>query len=161
MLCRIFVIVCLTLTTLNLGVLPAKADTAELEKQLRQQEGRIDRLEREVKTLQKRLMDSQQSETTNGDSSQVQDRNTTDPLVGTWECTNNVFNYDISFFDDGRLIQEEPFFSKVKSSNWSRLSENRIVIGQDQTFSAAFWSENELTVTNMTNQTAWDCSRKQ
>ena len=51
-----------------------------------------------------------------------------DPLVGTWEGTNHVFTYEVSFSDDGLLLQEEPTFSKVKSSRWLRLGEDKFVI---------------------------------
>jgi hypothetical protein len=148
-------------TTLVLDALPAKADTANLERQLQQQERRIDRLERAVESLQSRLMDSQYGETAESSSSRAPDRNVIDPLVGTWECTNNVFNYDISFFGDGHLIQEEPFFSKAKGSRWSRLDEDRFVTEQGQTFSMDFRSNDELTVTNQTNKSVWECFRKQ
>ena len=161
MLCRLFVIIGLMFTTLVLDALPAKADTANLERQLQQQERRIDRLERAVESLQSRLMDSQYGDPANVGNSRASDLNTTDPLVGTWECSNNVFNYDISFFADGRLIQEEPFFSKAKGSRWSRLDEDRFVTEQGQTFSMDFRSNDELTVTNQTNKSVWECLRKQ
>ncbi len=143
------------------SALAAPPDTADLEKRLQQQERRIDRLERAVESLQSRLLDSQYGEPADVGSSRGQDRNAVDPLVGTWECTNNVFNYDISFFADGRLIQEEPFFSKAKGSRWSRLDEDRFVTKQGQTFSMDFRSNDELTVTNMTNKGVWECSRIQ
>ncbi|MCK4509079.1 MAG: hypothetical protein KAU27_11080 [Desulfuromonadales bacterium] len=161
MLCRICVTVCLLCATMALDVLPAKADTADLERRLQQQERRIDRLERAVESLQSRLLDSQYGDPANVGSSQAQNRNTIDPLVGTWECTNNVFNYDISFYADGRLIQEEPFFSKAKGSRWSRLSEDRFVTDRGQTFSMDFRSNDELTVTDQTNRGVWECSRIQ
>lgn len=161
MLCRLSMIVCLIFTTLVLGAFPAQADTANLERQLQQQERRIDRLERAVESLQSRLLDSQYGETAESGSSRAPNRNATDPLVGTWECSNNVFNYDISFFADGRLIQEEPFFSKAKGSRWSRLDEDRFVTEQGQTFSMDFRSNDELTVTNQTNKSVWECFRKQ
>ena len=100
---------------LTAPVLAASTDTPDLEKRLQQQERRIDRLERAVESLQGRLMDQKYGEPVETGGSQASARNATDPLVGTWECTNNVFNYDISFFADGRLVQEEPFFSKAKS----------------------------------------------
>jgi hypothetical protein len=161
MLCRLFMLIGLMLTTLVLDAPPAKADTANLEKRLQQQERRIDRLERAVESLQSHLMDSQYGETAESGGSRAPDSNAIDPLVGTWECSNNVFNYDISFFGDGRLIQEEPFFSKAKGSRWSRLDEDRFVTEQGQTFSMDFRSNDELTVTNQTNKSVWECFRKQ
>jgi hypothetical protein len=146
---------------LSTSALAAPPDTADLEKRLQQQERRIDRLERAVEALQDSLMDSQYTEPDNSGNSRAPDLNALDPLVGTWECTNNVFNYDISFFGDGRLIQEEPFFSKARGGRWSRLSEDRFVTDNGQTFSMSFRSDNELTVTNLTNQGVWECSRKQ
>ena len=84
-----------------------------------------------------------------------------DPLVGTWECTNNVFTYEVSFFDDGLLLQEEPTFSKVKSSRWLRLGENKFVIKPGATYNTYFRSNDELTVTNSNFPTTWECSRIQ
>jgi hypothetical protein len=85
-----------------------------------------------------------------------------DPLVGTWECTNNVFTYEVSFFEDGLLLQEEPTFSNVKSSRWLRLGENKFIIKQQgATYNTYFRSNDELTVTNSNFPTTWECSRKQ
>ena len=84
-----------------------------------------------------------------------------DPLVGTWECTNNVFTYEVSFFDDGLLLQEEPMFNKVKSSRWLRLGENKLAIKPGATYNMYFRSNDELTVTNPSFPTTWECSRKQ
>ena len=86
----------------------------------------------------------------------------TDPLVGIWECTNNVFTYEVSFFEDGLLLQEEPTFSKIKSSRWLRLCENKFIIKQQgATYNTYFRSNDELTVTNSNFPTTWECSRKQ
>jgi hypothetical protein len=84
-----------------------------------------------------------------------------DPLVGTWECTNDVFTYEVSFFDDGLLLQEEPTFNNVKSSRWLRLGENKLVIKPGTTYNISFRSDDELTVTNPNFPTTWECSRKQ
>ena len=85
-----------------------------------------------------------------------------DPLVGIWECTNNVFTYEVSFFDDGLLLQEEPTFSKVKSGRWLRLGENKFIIKpQGATYNTYFRSNDELTVTDSSFPTTWECSRKQ
>jgi hypothetical protein len=85
-----------------------------------------------------------------------------DPLVGTWECTNNIFTYEVSFFDDGLLLQEEPTFSNVKSNRWLRLGEDKFIIKQQgATYNTYFRSNDELTVTNSNFPTTWECSRKQ
>jgi hypothetical protein len=85
-----------------------------------------------------------------------------DPLVGTWECTNNVFTYEVSFFDDGLVLQEEPTFSNVKSNRWLRLGEDKFIIKQQgATYNTYFRSNDELTVTNSNFPTTWECSRKQ
>lgn len=135
----------------------ASSHTADLEKRLLQQERRIDRLERQVEALQSQLMDAQYGAQ---GSPRASNRDTIDPLIGSWECTDNVFTYDISFFEDGRLVQEEPFFSKAKSGRWSRLSGDRLATGQGLTFSIDFRSNDELAVTNLTNNNLWNCSRK-
>ena len=122
---------------------------------------RIDLLEQEVEFLRNQLMDLQYNEP-EGVGSRAMDRNITDPLVGTWECSNNVFNYDISFFEDGRLIQEEPFFSKVKTTSWARLDQNRFLVERGgPTFDTEFQSNDELIITNPSNRVVWECFRKQ
>jgi hypothetical protein len=135
----------------------AASDIVDLERRLQQQERRIDRLEREVEVLQDRLMDSQYGEAS---SRPATDLDRVDPLVGTWECTNNVFNYDISFFDDGQMIQEEPFFSKVRSSRWSRLSKDQIATDRGLAFKTSFRSNDRVTVTNRASKESWECLRK-
>ncbi len=105
-------------------------------------------------------MDAQYDTPSDDGQSRAQDRNAVDPLVGSWECTNNVFNYDITFFDDGRIIQEEPFFSTARNSRWTRMSDNRFVTDQGMSFEAVFHANGSLTVTNMSNQGVWECSRK-
>jgi hypothetical protein len=84
-----------------------------------------------------------------------------DPLVGIWECTNKVFTYEVSFFDDGLLLQQEPTFSKVKKSSWLRLGENQFAIDGGTIFNTDFRSNDELTVTNSNVPASWVCSRKQ
>lgn len=138
----------------------ASSHAPDLEKRLMQQERRIDRLERQVEALQGQLMDAQYGDQGSSSSSRAKDRNTIDPLVGNWECTDNVFTYDISFFENGRLVQEEPFFSKAKGGRWSRLSGDRFATDQGVTFSVDFRSDDELNVTNLTNNNLWNCSRK-
>lgn len=130
----------------------ASPDTAELEKKLKQQEQRIDRLEREVESL----LDSRYG----GAGERSQDINALDPLVGNWECANNVFTYDISFFDSGFLVQEDPFLTTVKNSRWSRISDNQFATDQGQSFSTNFHSNDDLTVTSLVNNGTWECSRK-
>jgi cell division protein FtsB len=145
---------------LSTSSLAASPDINDLEKRLQQQERRIDRLERTVESLQSHLMDAQYDTPSDDGQSRAQDRNAVDPLVGSWECTNNVFNYDITFFDDGRIIQEEPFFSTARNSRWTRMSDNRFVTDQGMSFEAVFHANGSLTVTNMSNQGVWECSRK-
>jgi hypothetical protein len=140
----------------------ASSDIADLEKQLKQKDDRIQRLEEEVDSLRQQLLDLQYGGQENVGRSLSVDRNTVDPLIGTWECTNRVYNYEISFFDDGQLVQEEPFFSKVKETNWLRLDENRLFIGEGGVaYNIEFRSQDELIVTNPGNRVVWECSRKQ
>ena len=84
-----------------------------------------------------------------------------DPLVGIWECTNKVFTYEVSFFDNGLLLQQEPTFSNVRKSSWLRLGENQFVIDGGTIFNTDFRSNDELIVTNSNVPATWECSRKQ
>ena len=133
------------------------ASTADLERRLDQQERRIDRLESDLEALQNQLY----QQPIDVGSSRPANQSAVDPLVGVWDCTNNVFNYEISFFANGRLLQEEPSFSKVKSSRWSRTRQNQFVTQQGLTWSADFRNDDEVTITNLTDQASWTCYRKQ
>jgi hypothetical protein len=139
----------------------ASSENADLEKQLQQKQDQIDRLEQEVEYLRNQLMDMQNNAQESTGNSGPMGGNLSDPLIGTWECTNKVYNYDISFFEDGRFVQEEPFVSKARSGSWTRLVENRIFFEQGgQTFITAFPSHDELIVTNSGTKAVWECYRK-
>lgn len=139
---------------------PAAAnEILELEKKLQQQELRIDRLELELEALQNRLLDEQYGELETSGSPEVSPRNNIDPLVGAWQCTNNMFNYEITFFEDGLLVQEEPVFSNTKRSQWRRLGENQFIVEQGLTFSTDFRSKDELILENRSSNSIWNCFR--
>ena len=158
MLLGFFLVVNFALTSISFAASP---ETADLEKQLQKKEDQIERLEQEVEYLRNQLMDCQYNAPESTGNSQSMQGNIADPLVGNWECTNNVYNYDIAFYEDGRLIQEEPFFSKVKSGNWSRLDKNRFLIERGgPTFTTEFQSNGDLTITNPVNRSTWECFRK-
>lgn len=139
---------------------PAAAnEILELEKKLQQQELRIDRLELELESLQNRLLDEQYGQLENSDSPGASPGKNIDPLVGAWQCTNNMFNYDITFFEDGLLVQEEPVFSNTKRSKWRWLSENQFMVEQGLTFSTDFRSRDELILENRSSNAIWNCFR--
>ncbi|MDH3998506.1 MAG: hypothetical protein OET90_06665 [Desulfuromonadales bacterium] len=144
----------ISLATFALSTTSSVADTAALQKRLDQQERRIERLERAVENLQYQLGEVESS----GAAAQ---RGLEDPLVGTWECTNKVFVYDMTFFADGHLLQETPTFGKVKDSQWQRVADNEILLQGGIRLITSFSSEQYMTVTNKRSpeQSAWECQK--
>ena len=153
---------CLLMSALLCAVptMSAASETARLEKRLDQQQRRIDRLERAVESLQSRLLDEQYAPDGASGRPGASEKPAKDPLTGVWECSNNVFTYEISFFANGRLIQEEPFFSKTAQDGWTRTSDDEFVTRQGHSFRTEFRNDDELTVTNQSNRAVWECSRK-
>ncbi|MBW2504092.1 MAG: hypothetical protein JRE16_05925 [Deltaproteobacteria bacterium] len=157
LLMRITVLLITLLSWPNLAL----STNTDIEEIVDQQERRIEQLESEVQRLENQLHELQSANQTTVDPDETVLDNQLDPLVGIWECTNNVFNYEITFFKDGRLIQEEPSFSKTKTSRWTRTKEDQFVTAEQggNAWSTDFSNINEVTITNLSNQATWSCSR--
>lgn len=135
----------------------ASSDNGRLEQKIKNNEQRIERLERLVESLEDRLNEYEGSASTKPvDQGFFRSRR----IVGSWECTNNVYEYDIHFYADGTLMQEEPFLGSTKSSQWSNLSGNRFMTERGRVFEADFSSENEFTAMNTNTKEEWRCYRK-
>lgn len=147
---KIFVLLCLTF------VLPGSTFAEVTDDDLRILEHRIDALERTVESLQDQVL-GQQAPRDRGASAAA--RSLQDPLVGTWQCTNNVFNYDITFLADGRLLQESPTFGKVKEGSWERISDDVVLITGGQKLRASFSSSDNVIIENLSQQGSepWNC----
>lgn len=148
----------LTLLTLLMSAHAyASTDNDMFEQKIKNNEQRIERLERLVESLEDRLNEYESSASTKPldrkDSAAIK-------IVGYWECTNNVYEYDIQFYSDGTLMQEEPFLGSTKSSRWSNFSGNRFVVERDRIFEADFSSEDEFTAINVNTKEEWRCYRK-
>lgn len=149
----------LCLLLCSLAVLPAIAATVdELERRLDRQERRIDSLERALESLQ--YQQSAPAPAPSASGSRPAAQHAADPLIGVWDCTNNIFNYEITFHPNGRLVQEEPAFSKIRSSRWGRTTGNEFVT-EGHAWKAEFRDNDEVTITNLTDHAEWSCYRKQ
>ena len=139
--------------------LPARAadpSTQDLQRQLDRQSQRIDRLEKTVEGLEDQLRGIEQAQT-RADPRQGFD----DPLLGTWQCTNNVFVYDMTFFADGRLLQETVTFGKFREGTWTRTGSDEIILRDGTRLRISFSAEDRMKVEDIRNQPqpAWACEK--
>ena len=139
---------------------PASAQETDINTLIRVVEDsqtRIQRLERTVDDLQAQIRDLQ-------DQLAAIDTGVTDtpadPIVGSWECTNNVFTYAMSFTRNGQVVQQEPTFGNARNTNWSRLSEAEITIAGHVVVGTDFFSDDSLSMTDTRNNTTWECNRQ-
>lgn len=83
-----------------------------------------------------------------------------DPLVGTWQCSNGVFNYAIFFQADGIMIQQEPTFGKARNTLWTRLSEKEIALEGGTVLSIEMGGDDRMSVLDTRVGATWDCTRR-
>jgi hypothetical protein len=83
-----------------------------------------------------------------------------DPLVGSWECSNGVYNYAIFFQANGTLIQQEPTFGNTRNTSWTRLSDQEITLGGGQVLTVTMDGESRMSVVDNKVGSTWDCRRK-
>jgi hypothetical protein len=141
------------------GMSPAAAagpDAAEMQRKIQEQQRHIDSLEQTIEDLESQLMGLQQ-----GQPSINPTRGLDDPLVGTWQCTNNVFTYDMTFFADGRLLQETPTFGKFREGTWRRAGDDEVILRDGTRLRTSFRSEDRMTAEKVPNQsqTSWSCEK--
>lgn len=120
-------------------------------------QSRVDRLERAVAELQAQVGDLQAG---SAKQSVPGYGSLDDPLLGTWQCTNNVFTYNMTFLNNGQLLQETPTFGPMRELSWTRLSDFEILLTGGIKLLTRFRSSEEMTVDNQNNQAKWEC-RKQ
>ena len=147
----------ISLATMFLGctlAIPVQAETASneaLQQQLNQQGDRIERLEEAIHELQSQT-DRRQQEL----GAQLDD-----PLVGVWQCTNNVFTYDMTFFADGLLLQESTTFGPMRELSWRRIAADEVLLTGGVKLRASLSGNDQMTAENLGNRAKWECHKLQ
>ena len=135
----------------------------ELEEIL-QLEERLNRLEQEAATLRSDIavIKSQLAMDPAYDSQQ-----NTNPMFGTWECTNNVFTYELSLMADGVVITKEMSTGRTQHGKWLKRGKEDIVIstaghsggGSAHSFRVIDLSEDRMSLEEPNAQSIYDCSK--
>jgi hypothetical protein len=131
---------------------PASAEPTSLEalqRQVEEQNQRIERLETAVQELQSQPGQREPDYGTSPD----------DPLVGTWQCTNKVFTYNMTFFADGMLLQEGTSMGPTHKLSWKRLSASEILISGGTKVVTSMSGTDRMTAERQGAMTKWDCSK--
>jgi len=68
-----------------------------------------------------------------------------DPLVGVWQCTNNVFTYDMTFFADGLLLQESTTFGPMRELSWRRIAADEVLLTGGVKLRASLSGNDQMT----------------
>lgn len=82
-----------------------------------------------------------------------------DPIVGKWSCTNNLFTYDIFFEPNGQMVQQEAVLGNTRVTSWARVGEDQIVLSEGMRLHTEFESQDEFSVENLKSKAVWRCSR--
>lgn len=135
------------------------------DEQLRHLEQRLDALEKEAADLRSDL-DALKSQDADGQAYDNEPPQT-DPLLGTWECTNNIFTYELSLMPDGVVITKEMSTGTTQQGKWLRRGDDDIVVtnpgyrsgGLAQSFGIRDLSENRMTIVEPNTQSTYDCSK--
>jgi hypothetical protein len=122
-----------------------------LQQRLNQQGDRIERLEEAIRELQSQTDRRQQELGSPLD----------DPLVGVWQCTNNVFTYDMTFFADGLLLQESTTFGPMRELSWRRIAADEVLLSGGVKMRASLSGKDQMTAENLGNRAKWECRKLQ
>ena len=137
---------------------PGGAATAayeSLQLQLEQQNQRIDRLEADVKTLQSQLLEAQQGRL----PARAVQHNLHDPLIGVWQCTNQVFTYDMTFFADGLLLQESTTLGPMRELSWTRVGTDEILLTGGVKLRTSLSAADQMIAENLASRAKWACRK--
>jgi hypothetical protein len=152
---RMFLPALLLVVALTADSNAATMSNEALQRQLEQQSKRIDRLEAAVQELQSQAADPSPKRS----SAENLQENLSDPLVGTWECTNKVFTYNMTFFADGLLLQESTTFGPMREVSWRRLSAEEILLTGGIKLRTSLSAEDQMTAENLANRAQWECRK--
>ena len=145
---KIIIFSCLFLLLFN----SFSAAETGLEQQVQNNQMRIDQLEDDLADMQVELQDLR-----NQLASSTPPRTSTDPLVGKWNCSNNLYGYEIYFSPDGRVVQQEAVLGNTKVNNWVRVGDDQIIFADGFRLRTEFESDNEFSIENIKTNTAWKC----
>ena len=148
------------LLTLSLALPVCTAQAANTE-DIQQLEERLNALEQEATALRSELaiIKSQVPTDLNYDTPQR------DPLLGTWECTNNVFTYELSLMQNNTVIIKEMSSGSTSHIKWTRRGKEDIVIsnpgyrsgGSGKSFRVVDLSEDRMSLEEPNTQSIYDC----
>ena len=123
-----------------------------LQQQLELQNQRLDRLEAAVQELQSQAAAASPRRS----PAETLQKNLSDPLVGTWECTNKVFTYNITFFVDGLLLQESTTLGPMREVSWTRLSTDEILLTGGIKLRTSLSADDQMIAENLASRAKWD-----
>lgn len=133
----------------------ASGANAPLQRQIEQQSERIDRLEAAIQELQSQCAATKPRHGT----AEALQQSLSDPLVGTWQCTNKVFTYNMTFFADGLLLQESTTLGPMREVSWTRLSADEILLGGGIKLRTSLSGEDQMTAENLASRAQWECRK--
>ena len=144
--------------------LPVYTSHANELEEILQLEERLNRLEQEAAVLRSdiSIIKSQLAIDPAYDSQQ-----NTNPMFGTWECTNNVFTYELSLMADGVVITKEMSTGRTQHGKWLRRGKEDIVIttaghsggGSAHSFRVIDLSDERMSLEEPNAQSIYDCSK--
>ena len=144
--------------------LPVYTSHANEFEEILQLEERLNTLEQEAATLRSDIaaIKDQLAVDPAYDSPQ-----NTNPLFGTWECTNNVFTYELSLMADGVVITKEMSTGRTQHGKWLRRGKEDIVIstgghsggGSAHSFRVLDLYEDRMSLEEPNAQSIYDCSK--
>ena len=145
--------------------LPLYATQANDLEEVQRLEERLSALEQEATALRSdiEILKAQTAITPAYDSVQ----NTSTLLLGTWACTNNVFNYELSLMQNGVVITKEMSSGKTMQGKWLRRGTDDIVIGhtgyyssgQAKSFTVKDISEDRMSLEEPNTQSIYECDK--
>jgi hypothetical protein len=133
----------------------ASTSNEALQRQLEQQSQRLDRLEAAVQELQSQAA----APAPRRSSAETLQKNLNDPLVGTWECTNKVFTYNMTFFADRLLLQESTTLGPMREAFWTRLATDEILLTGGIKLRTSLSADDQMTAENLASRAKWDCRK--
>jgi hypothetical protein len=133
----------------------ASASNEALQRQLEQQSQRLERLEAAVQELQSQAAGASPRRS----PAATLQKNLSDPLVGTWECTNKVFTYNMTFFADGLLLQESTTLGPMREVSWTRLAADEILLSGGIKLRTSHSADDQMTAENLASRATWDCRK--
>jgi len=143
-LCSIFV-----LTVKSGGAAEGRPDEAS---------DRIERLEKAVENLQ-RTLDSIEERLRSQEGRQPASPSA-DPVVGRWQCTNNLQTMNLTFQANGRILIEEPTLNSVRSNTRTRLDDSRISIVGGTPYEITFDGSDSFILLETNSRSTGTCRRQ-